>query len=493
MGFWWLVFAVLLGGLSVLSWLLKNVNEWFYVGRLDYQKQHSLPPGDMGWPLIGKMWSFLISFKYHDPEAFIYTFITRYGRTGIYRTLMFGSPSVIVTMPETCRRVLMDDKQFKHGWPKSAHNLLGKKSFLGLTDEEHKRLRRLTAAPINGHKALAIYHDYITDAIVTSLDEWAKAEKPIEFLTQIRKLTFKIIMSIFLSGESALLTETLEEEYAKLNHGLRAMAINLPGFAYYKALKGRKNLVTILQSVVDGRKKRKRSGDELEKQKDMMDLLMEVEDENGAKLDDEEIIDVILMYLNAGHESTAHATLWATLYLHRHPEYLQKAKEEQEEIVRRRPSSQKGLSFGEIRQMKYLSKVIDETMRIANISLFTFREAKTDVSIGGFTIPKGWKVIVWFRGVHLDPECYPNPKEFDPSRWAEFKPKPGTYMPFGAGSRLCPGSDLSKLEMTIFLHHFLLNYELEQLSPGSAVKYLPHTKPMDNCMANIKKIPSALS
>lgn len=35
----------------------------------------------------------------------------------------------------------------------------------------------------------------------------------------------------------------------------------------------------------------------------------------------------------------------------------------------------------------------------------------------GYTIPKGWKVLVWFRSVHFDPETYPNPKEFNPSRW----------------------------------------------------------------------------
>lgn len=35
----------------------------------------------------------------------------------------------------------------------------------------------------------------------------------------------------------------------------------------------------------------------------------------------------------------------------------------------------------------------------------------------GYTIPKGWKALVWFRSVHLDPEIYPNPKEFNPNRW----------------------------------------------------------------------------
>lgn len=39
------------------------------------------------------------------------------------------------------------------------------------------------------------------------------------------------------------------------------------------------------------------------------------------------------------------------------------------------------------------------------------------MDITGYTIPKGWKVLTWFRSVHLDPEIYPNPKEFNPNRW----------------------------------------------------------------------------
>lgn len=87
----------------------------------------------------------------------------------------------------------------------------------------------------------------------------------------------------------------------------------------------RKKMATIIQDVVDGRRARK-ANNLYRERTDLMDLLMEVEDENGKTLDDEEIIDIILMYLNAGYESTAHATLWSTLFLHEHPEYYQKAK-----------------------------------------------------------------------------------------------------------------------------------------------------------------------
>ncbi|CAI9765106.1 unnamed protein product [Fraxinus pennsylvanica] len=217
--------------------------------------------------------------------------------------------------------------------------------------------------------------------------------------------------------------ESLEREYTDLNYGIRAMAINIPGFAYHKALKRRNN----------------QSADK----KDMMDALMDVEDENGRRLNDDEIIDILVMYLNAaGHESSGHITMWATRFLQKHPDIFKRAKAEKEEIIRKMPPDQKGLTLKEIRQMVYLGN----------------RKAKKDVDICGYTIPQGWKVLIWFRSVHLDPQTYVDPKKFDPSRWDVFTPKAGNFLPFGGGSRLCPGNDLAKLEIAIFLHYFLLNY-----------------------------------
>lgn len=118
----------------------------------------------------------------------------------------------------------------------------------------------------------------------------------------------------------------------------------------------RKNLVATFQSIVDERRRQRRE-DSRKEARDMMDVLMDAEDESGRKLSDEEMIDVMMMYLNAGHESSGHITMWATVMLQKHPEYLQRAKAEQEEIIKRRPPTQTGLTLKEIRQMDYLSKV----------------------------------------------------------------------------------------------------------------------------------------
>ncbi|KAL6981431.1 Ent-kaurenoic acid oxidase 1 [Sarracenia purpurea var. burkii] len=483
-----LIIAICLTLIIIISWrLLGSVNWWLYEKTKLGDKRFSLPPGDLGWPFIGNMWSFLKAFKSTNPDSFISSFVSRYGHTGLYKAFMFGNPSIIVTVPEACRKVLTDDEYFKPGWPSSTLKLIGRKSFIGsITYEEHKRLRRLTAAPVNGHEALSTYMKYIEENVVLALERWA-AMGEIEFLTELRKLTFRIIMYIFLSSESEEVMKGLEREYTTLNYGVRAMAINLPGFAYYEALKARKKLVAMFQRIVNERREKRKKNPETPK-KDMMDALMDVEDENGRKLDDEEIIDVLVMYLNAGHESSGHITMWATLFLQEHPEVFQRAKAEQEAILRKRPPTQKGLTLKEVRQMEYLSKVIDETLRVVTFSFVVFREAKADVNISGYTIPKGWKVLVWFRGVHFDPETYSDPKEFNPSRWDGLTPKAGTFLPFGAGSRMCPGNELAKLEIAIFLHYFLLNYKLERLNPGSRLIHLPHQRPKDNCLGRIRRV-----
>ncbi|KAL5560689.1 hypothetical protein UlMin_036900 [Ulmus minor] len=478
--------GAVLGGLVFLKWVLKNGNWWVYETKLG-DKQKYLPPGDLGFPFIGNMWSFLRAFKSQNPDSFISSLVSRYGKTGIYKSVMFMNPSIIVTTPDICRKVLTDDEAFMPGWPQATMDLIGRKSFVGISFEEHKRLRKLTAAPVNGHEALSCYIPYIEENVIASLEKWAEMGQ-IEFLTELRKLTFRIIMYIFLSAESEPMMDALEKEYTTLNHAIRALAINFPGFAYYNALKSRKRLVLVFQSIVDERRNQRKSNNlGSKKKKDMMDALLDVEDENGRKLTDEEIIDVLLMYLNAGHESSGHTMMWATILIQEHPEVFKKAKAEQEEIIKKRPPTQKGLTLKEYRDMEYLSKVIDETLRVTSFSAFVFREAKKDVNINGYLIPKGWKVLTWFRSIHFDSETYPNPKEFNPSRWDDFVPKAGAFLPFGAGSRLCPGNDLAKLEVGIFLHYFLLNYNVKRANPGGPVMHLPHYRPKDNCLAKIIK------
>lgn len=58
----------------------------------------------------------------------------------------------------------------------------------------------------------------------------------------------------------------------------------------------------------------------------MMDMLIEAKDEDGWQMEDEDITDLLLVFLLAGHESSAHAIMWTLIYLTQHPLSFQKAK-----------------------------------------------------------------------------------------------------------------------------------------------------------------------
>lgn len=75
-GFWF--FTASVGGLVAVCFVLKRANEWYHVSLQVGKQYHSLPPGDLGWPLIGNMLSFLVAFKLGRPDSFIANFVTRF-------------------------------------------------------------------------------------------------------------------------------------------------------------------------------------------------------------------------------------------------------------------------------------------------------------------------------------------------------------------------------------------------------------------------------
>lgn len=71
-----LILSIAVATLGCLYMVARRVNEWIYESRLG-EKRLMLPPGDMGWPLIGSMWSFLRAFKSGEPDSFIASFVKR--------------------------------------------------------------------------------------------------------------------------------------------------------------------------------------------------------------------------------------------------------------------------------------------------------------------------------------------------------------------------------------------------------------------------------
>ncbi|MED6170637.1 hypothetical protein PIB30_032920 [Stylosanthes scabra] len=410
---------------------------------------------------------------------------------GMYKTHLFMNPGIFVCTLEASRKILSDDNKFKLGYPETTLTVT-QSPLTHVSGEEHNHFRRLIIASILGYNSLAKFLNPIEDIVIESLKGMASrsTEQAIMLMEETMALSLRVIVHIFIGSYHHHDTiKQVEHLLAAVDDALFSLPINFPAFPYYKALKNRKKVEEILKSIVEERKVMIKDGSKVTEKKDLVDILLEMEDVNGRKLKGEDIVNTLIMLFLAGHVTTATALMWSVIFLTNNTLAFKKAKEEQEEILRSRPPSQKHLSIEEIKKMVYLTKVFNEVIRVTEWAIPLCREATTDVDINGYIIPKGWRVFIWQRGCHRSSEYFSNPEDFNPSRWDDDDfTKGGAFFPFGVGTRMCVGRDLLKIEMLIFLHHFILNYKFEQKNPECPLSYMLAPVPKDNCLGKMTKV-----
>ncbi|KAI3874815.1 hypothetical protein MKW98_019388 [Papaver atlanticum] len=481
---WW--FALVFGGAPLLIWvMLKWSNEIRYIGplKLRYGGYIKLPPGNMGLPYFGEMLIFLWYFKIlRRPDDFILSKRQRYGEgVGLYRTCLFGTPSIISCSPASNKFFLQQDDSFPISWP--SVELLGESSVAAVASgKAHTRLRSYVSNAINSPDALKRIVLVVQPRISSSLQLWAD-KGTLNGYKEIKKVTFANIGKMFANFEPGPVLDLLDGYFVGILGGVRAQRTNVPGTAYHHALKCRKSATDIFRKELESRRVQRKS--EIEERNDLMDGLINMKDEQGKQLGDEEVLDNIVSLVIAGYESTTVASMWALYYLAKFPDVLQKLRDENNAVTQ----NKKGdfITAKDISELKYTNKVVEETIRLANIAPFIFRLAKEDTEYQGYKIPKDWGIIIWLRHLHTDPRNYNDPMSFNPDRW-NGSAKPGTFQVFGGGARICAGNMLARVQIAIFLHHLAIGYKWELINPGTKISYLPHPKPDDELQIKFGRI-----
>ncbi|KAL5544344.1 hypothetical protein UlMin_008128 [Ulmus minor] len=475
--------ALVSGVLPILVWFLWWWNELRYVllrrRSATGADESKLPPGHMGFPLIGEMLTFLWYFKIlRRPDDFINAKRKKYGDgVGLYRTHLFGSPSIIACSPKVNKFVFQREDDFILQWPNV--DIVGSTSLVTVHGKSHARLRNFVTNAINRPEALRRIAQLVQPRMVAALQSWSQ-KGTIKAYNETKKVTFENIGKLFASLKPGPLLDTIDILFQGLVSGIRAQPFNIPGSAYHHARQCRKKLETIFRAELE-KKKMEKSGEK----NDLMDGLMQIEDDEGNKLSDEEVLDNIVSLVVAGYESTSLATTWAIYNLSKYPNVLQKLREENMAISKNKTGD--FITSEDVSKMKYTNKVVEETIRIANIAQVIFRSATKDVEYKGYKIPKNWKVILWVRYLHTDPENFDDPMCFNPDRW-NTPAKPGTFQVFGGGSRICAGNMLARIQLSLFLHHLSTGYKWELVNPDAKIIYLSHPKPADGLQVKFSKI-----
>jgi len=159
------------------------------------------------------------------------------------------------------------------------------------------------------------------------------------------------------------------------------------------------------------------------------------------------------------------------------------------------------LTYEAALDMPYLDMVISETLRKYPVLPFLDRACTRDWRIpnssghSNATLPRGTATYVPVYGIHHDPQHYPDPQRFDPERFTEENTKKRhqfTYLPFGAGPRICLGRRFGMIQMKSGLVHILSNFEVAP-SKGTPVHIKLHPKPfliqpLDDIVLALKRI-----
>ncbi|KAJ6690175.1 hypothetical protein OIU85_006455 [Salix viminalis] len=451
----------------------------FFVHRSSRCRRLRLPPGSLGLPFVGETLQLISAYKTENPEPFIDERVGRFG--SLFKTHIFGEPTVFSVDPETNRFILQNEgKLFECSYPGSISNLLGKHSLLLMKGNLHKKMHSLTMSFANS----SIIKDHllvdIDRLIRLKLDSWPDR---VLLMEEAKKITFELTMKQLMSFDPCEWTESLRREYVLVIEGFFSVPLPILSPTYRRAIKARTKVAEALSLVVKQRRIESESG---EKRKDMLGALLASDDHGGFS--DEEIVDFLVALLVAGYETTSTTMTLAVKFLTETPLALDQVKEEHEQI-RRKKSEGAALEWSDYKSMAFTQCVVNETLRIANIIGGIFRRTMTDINVKGYTIPKGWKVFASFRGVHLDHEYFKDARTFNPWRWQNNSGAPcpaNVFTPFGGGQRLCPGYELARVELSVFLHHLVNRFSWTPAEEDKLV-FFPTTRTQKRYPINVQR------
>jgi cytochrome P450 len=117
-------------------------------------------------------------------------------------------------------------------------------------------------------------------------------------------------------------------------------------------------------------------------------------------------------------------------------------------------------TIDDVPRLTYTSAVLSETLRLYPPAVAFGRRPLQDLSLGGYTIPRGSSVFVSPYITGRNSRWFVDPEAFRPERWAGPAPPKFAYFPFGGGAKMCIGESFSKLEGVLALAILARRFDL---------------------------------
>lgn len=407
-----------------------------------------MPPG----PSTPKTWQ-SIEFLTRRREFFD-QLTRRYGSAFTIHAAVFG-PTVVVADPQLARQVCQADGGELGRLQPNHSRMLGSGSVFALNGAEHRRRRNLLSPPLHGERVRA-YQPIFVEETLAEIVGWPDGGQVATLEPMLRIAANSIMRAVFGVG-GAELAELRRMLLAGVALGSKLARLPLPSRSsplsrgrytpWGRLAAWRARYETIVDDLID----RARADPALEQRSDMLAVLLCGHYDDGTVMTRKEIGDELLTLLVAGHENVAVTLAWVFERISRHPRLLA-------ELTAEADAGRDTLHQATIREVQRIRTVIDFMGR---------RVYAPTVALGEWVVPQGCSVLVAIGQIHRSAETFPDPDRFDPQRFLVDSPSTFEWLPYGGGTRRCPGSAFANLEMEVVLRTVLQHVTIEPSSqPG---------------------------
>ncbi|XP_076148095.1 cytochrome P450 2F2-like isoform X2 [Alosa pseudoharengus] len=466
-------------GAMIVLWLSVCLLLWLLMG----SRPQGFPPGPAPLPLIGN----LLQLDPQNPLKTLSKLAQRYGP--VFSLYIGTRPVVVLNGQQALREALVTKAVEFTGRPDHimiSHMTEGKGVILadvGPSWREHRRFALSTLRNFGlGKRSMEQRILEELTHVCALLEKSAGGSMDPQHL--FHHAASNIICSIIFGSRfdyddhyfQTLIT--MMEEINKLAIGPWAMlydvapvlrALPLPFrkvFRYYQRLREH------MQKVIT--QHQHQSAAHTHEPRDMIDCyLQEMQKRagDGSSFDDSHMESLLIDLFVAGTDTTSNTLRTACLYLMTHTHVQEQCHQEIDAML----GCRECVSFDDRHTMPYVQAVIHESQRVGNVvPLSVFHTATTHTQLHGYTIPKGTMVIPNLSSVLSEEGQWKFPHEFNPHNFlnehGEFV-KPDAFLPFSAGSRVCLGESLARMELFLILVTVLRRFQLVWPDDGGVPDY----------------------
>ncbi|WP_257449448.1 cytochrome P450 [Archangium lipolyticum] len=384
-------------------------------------------------------------------------------------------PFFLVVHPEHVRHISVTHRQNYdklQSYDEVRKLLLGG-GVLTATAEPWRQQRKLMApffTPRGAEKFLPIF---ISDT-QHFIERWRARQgsgQPVEMLTEMMLITARVILhSVFSTDSDETLlrfkgaVETMIAFVSDRNNLPFRTPLWLPTPGNLRFKRAQRLVNAYIRQLLAQR----RAIPESQWPEDLLTKLMTTRDEEtGATMADQLLLDNGITLFFAGHETTARTLSFLWYALSQNPEVEARLHAELDSVLGDAPPT-----LDDLKKLPYTLRVVKEVLRLYPAAPFYARDSIAEDSLDGVTIPAGSRMLLFSFATHRHPAFWEDPERFDPDRWLperEAARDSHAYHPFAAGQRICLGNNFSLFETHLITAMLARRFKV-RLEPG----HTPH-------------------